>query len=73
MERMEPVRNALVSTKKEEFEEITLGNIMKRLKHRNDFNRVIDSRRKDGFPAPVEIGHSIARDLKEPGRERCAT
>jgi sensor histidine kinase YesM len=44
MERMEPVRSALVSTKKEEFEEITLRNIMKRLKRRNDFNRVIDSR-----------------------------
>ena len=31
------------STKKEEFEEITIRNIMKRLKRRNDFNRVIDS------------------------------
>ncbi len=31
------------STKKEEFEEITLRNIMKRLKRRNDFNRAIDS------------------------------
>jgi hypothetical protein len=41
---MEPVRNALVSRKKEEFEEITLRNIMKRLKRRNDFNRVIHGR-----------------------------